>query len=60
MAEKEQCYVENVSGVDKNTPSTFHVHTLFTLGHMLSAPIHTPFSSIPDGECAFISSQHVK
>jgi hypothetical protein len=50
MAEKEQCYVENVGGVDKNTPSTFHVHTLFTLGHMLSAPIHTPFSSIQDVE----------
>lgn len=34
MAEKEQCNVENVGGVDKDTPSTSHAHMLFALDHM--------------------------
>lgn len=50
MAEKEQCNVENVGGVDKDTPSTSHAHMLFAPSHMLSASIHTSFSSILDVE----------
>jgi hypothetical protein len=50
MAEKEQCYVESVGGVNKDTPSTSHAHMLFAPSHMLSTSIHTPFSSILDVE----------
>jgi hypothetical protein len=45
MVEKEQCYVENVSGVDEDTPSTSYVHMLCTL-------IHTPTS--------FVSNVHLQ
>ncbi len=50
MVEKEQCNFENVGGVDKDTPLTFHAHMLFAPGHMLFASIHTPFSSVLDVE----------
>jgi hypothetical protein len=39
MVEKEQCYVENVGGVDEDTPSTTYVH-------MLCTSIHTPTSFV--------------
>jgi hypothetical protein len=29
MAKEEHCYVENIGGVDEDTPSTSHVHMLF-------------------------------
>jgi hypothetical protein len=43
MVEKQQCYVENVGGVDENTPSTSYVH-------MLCTSIHTPTSFVSNVE----------
>jgi hypothetical protein len=50
MVEKEQCYVENVNGVDEDTPSTSYVHMLFAPSHMLATSIHTSSSFFLDVE----------